>query len=49
VRDRVQVERDFDDNVVAPRALAELPGDVRGESTRQELLSRVESLLGKHT
>jgi uncharacterized membrane protein len=49
VRDRVQVERDFDDNVVAPRALAELLGDVRGESTRQELLSRVESLLGKHT
>jgi uncharacterized membrane protein len=46
-RDRVKAEHDFDVNVLALRALAELLGDVRDDSARQELVRRVESLLGK--
>ncbi len=46
-RDRVKAEHDFDVNVLALRALAELLGDVRDDDVRQELVRRVESLLGK--
>jgi uncharacterized membrane protein len=46
-RDRVKAEHDFDVNVLALRALAELLGDVRDDAARQELLRRVESLLGR--
>jgi uncharacterized membrane protein len=48
-RDRVKAEHDFDVNVLALRALAELLSDVRDPGTRLDLLHRVESLLGKQT
>lgn len=48
-RDRVKAEHDFDVNVLALRALAELLGDVRDDDARQELVRRVECLLGKQT
>lgn len=48
-RDRVKAEHDFDVNVLALRALAELLGDVRDDDARQELVRRVECPLGKQT
>lgn len=48
-RDRVKAEHDFDVNVLALRALAELLADVRDPGTRLELLRRVDFLLGKQT
>ena len=46
-RDRVKAEHDFDVNVLALRALAELLGDVHDPSNQKELLRRIDSLLGK--
>lgn len=46
-RDRVKAEHDFDVNVLALRALAELLDDVRDDAVRRELLLSVESLLGR--
>jgi len=45
-RDRVKAEHDFDVNVLALRALAELLGDVHDPGTQQELLRRIDELLG---
>ena len=46
-RDRVKAEHDFDVNVLALRALAELLAEVRDPATRLELLRRVDFLLGE--
>lgn len=45
-RDRVKAEHDFDVNVLALRALAELLGDVHDPGTQRELLRRIDELLG---
>ena len=44
-RDRVKAEHDFDVNVLALRALAELLADAHDHEVRQDLLSRVDALL----
>lgn len=46
-RDRVKAEHDFDVNILALRALAELLGDVRDKESERILLIRIGDLLGK--
>lgn len=46
-RDRIKAEHDFDVNVLALRALAELLGDVRDKENERMLLDRIDDLLGK--
>lgn len=45
-RDRVKAEHDFDVNVLALRALTELLRDSPNQSARQDLLQRIDLLLG---
>lgn len=45
-RDRVKAEHDFDVNVLALRSLAELLGDVHDQTNQQNLLRRINDLLG---
>jgi uncharacterized membrane protein len=45
-RDRVKAEHDFDVNVLALRALAQLLGDVRDTAAQQDLRRRINALLG---
>jgi uncharacterized membrane protein len=45
-RDRVKAEHDFDVNVLALRALAELLGDVHDKEAQQDLRRRINELLG---
>jgi uncharacterized membrane protein len=45
-RDRVKAEHDFDVNVLALRALAELLGDVHDMEAQQDLRRRIDELLG---
>jgi len=44
-RDRVKAEHDFDVNVLALRAMAELLGDAPRRDVRRDLLSRIDALL----
>jgi uncharacterized membrane protein len=46
-RDRVKAEHDFDVNILALRALAELLGDVRDKESERILLIRIGDLLGR--
>lgn len=46
-RDRVKAEHDFDVNILALRALAELLGDVHDPNTQRDLRGRIASLLGE--
>lgn len=46
-RDRVKAEHDFDVNILALRALAELLGDVRDKESERLLLIRIGDLLGR--
>ena len=45
-RDRIKAEHDFDVNVLALRALAELLGDVHDAKAQQDLKGRIAALLG---
>ncbi|MGI8760783.1 MAG: DUF1003 domain-containing protein [Jatrophihabitantaceae bacterium] len=45
-RDRVKAEHDFEVNVLALRALAELLGDVHDPQAQQDLCRRINALLG---
>ncbi|HEY5334811.1 MAG TPA: DUF1003 domain-containing protein [Mycobacteriales bacterium] len=45
-RDRVKAEHDFDVNVLALRALAELLGDVHDQAMQRNLQRRIAELLG---
>lgn len=45
-RDRVKAEHDFDVNVLALRALAELLADVHDKDAQQDLRRRITALLG---
>jgi uncharacterized membrane protein len=46
-RDRVKAEHDFDVNVLALRALAELLSDVHDAEAQRDLLRRINDLLSK--
>jgi uncharacterized membrane protein len=46
-RDRVKAEHDFDVNVLALRALAELLGDVHDQDNQRNLQRRIADLLGE--
>lgn len=46
-RDRVKAEHDFDVNVLALRALAELLGDVHDRDAQRDLRRRIDALLGE--
>jgi uncharacterized membrane protein len=48
-RDRVKAEHDFDVNVLALRAMAELLADTPQRDVRQDLLSRIDALLLQDT
>jgi len=48
-RDRIKAEHDFDVNVLALRALAELLGDVHDEEKQRDLQRRITDLVGEDT